>query len=250
MTAAATRPTATTWDKAGWRAFPRVQMPDYPDIAAVQGVEAQLSRFPPLVFAGEARKLKAHLAEVGAGRAFLLQGGDCAESFAEFSALAALAPAVNRLYRERGTRLLVISGAGGTPAGFDPDAVERRRWGPDTYVVDLLDGDVGVMPLLDTPWELGKCAYKLLQYGAAGLPVAGSPVGVNREVLAAMGGTAVADGSGGAGDRWYDALREALDRPVAERLEAGRRARRVVEEGYSFRARADQWRAAVTGTAR
>ena len=86
MTAAATRPTATTWDKAGWRAFPRVQMPDYPDIAAVQGVEAQLSRFPPLVFAGEARKLKAHLAEVGAGRAFLLQGGDCAESFAEFSA--------------------------------------------------------------------------------------------------------------------------------------------------------------------
>lgn len=163
--------------------------------------------------------------------------------------LAALAPAVNRLYRERGTRLLVISGAGGTPPGFDPQAVERRTWGPGSYVADLLDGDVGVMPLLDTPWELGKCAYKLLQYGAAGLPVAGSPVGVNREVLARMGGTSVAEDQGGVTDPWYEALREALDLPATERLEAGRRARRVVEEEYSFRARAEEWLAAVTGTA-
>ncbi len=77
---------AAAWDKAGWRSYPRVQMPDYPDAAAVGAVEAQLRRYPPLVFAGEARRLRAHLAEVAAGRAFLLQGGDCAESFAEFSA--------------------------------------------------------------------------------------------------------------------------------------------------------------------
>ena len=75
-----------TWSKSDWRAKPRVQMPDYPDQGALQAVEAQLAAYPPLVFAGEARKLKATLAEVGAGRAFLLQGGDCAESFAEFSA--------------------------------------------------------------------------------------------------------------------------------------------------------------------
>jgi len=74
------------WTKSDWRAKPRVQMPDYPDQGALQAVEAQLAAYPPLVFAGEARKLKATLAEVGAGRAFLLQGGDCAESFAEFSA--------------------------------------------------------------------------------------------------------------------------------------------------------------------
>ena len=79
--------TATpAWDKRGWRERPRVQMPDYPDLSAVEGVEAQLAKYPPLVFAGEARRLRAHLADVAAGRAFLLQGGECAESFAEFSA--------------------------------------------------------------------------------------------------------------------------------------------------------------------
>ncbi len=57
-----------TWDKAGWRAYPRVQMPDYLDPAALDAVEAQLRRYPPLVFAGEARRLKAQLADVAAAR--------------------------------------------------------------------------------------------------------------------------------------------------------------------------------------
>jgi 3-deoxy-7-phosphoheptulonate synthase len=61
-------------------------MPDYPDTGALAAAEATLGRYPPLVFAGEARALRAELAEVAAGRAFLLQGGDCAESFAEHSA--------------------------------------------------------------------------------------------------------------------------------------------------------------------
>ena len=74
------------WTKTAWRAKPRVQMPDYPDQAALSAVEAQLSKYPPLVFAGEARTLKKQLALAGEGKAFLLQGGDCAESFAEFSA--------------------------------------------------------------------------------------------------------------------------------------------------------------------
>ena len=77
---------AKPWSKSDWRAKPRVQMPDYPDQAALQAVEAQLSKYPPLVFAGEARRLKKHLAQASQGKAFLLQGGDCAESFAEFSA--------------------------------------------------------------------------------------------------------------------------------------------------------------------
>ena len=74
------------WTKSDWRTKPRVQMPDYPDAAALKAVESTLAQMPPLVFAGEARKLKRALGEVAAGRAFLLQGGDCAESFAEFSA--------------------------------------------------------------------------------------------------------------------------------------------------------------------
>ena len=77
---------AEAWTKAGWRDKPRVQMPDYLDAAALARVETQLGLYPPLVFAGEARRLKEQLASVSRGEAFLLQGGDCAESFADFSA--------------------------------------------------------------------------------------------------------------------------------------------------------------------
>jgi 3-deoxy-7-phosphoheptulonate synthase len=74
------------WSPESWRSKPIVQVPTYQDEAALAEVEKQISGFPPLVFAGEARKLKQHLAKVCAGEAFLLQGGDCAESFAEHSA--------------------------------------------------------------------------------------------------------------------------------------------------------------------
>jgi 3-deoxy-7-phosphoheptulonate synthase len=72
------------WSPESWRGRPIRQVPDYPDDAVLRGVEATLRRYPPLVFAGEARRLKRALAGVVEGRAFLLQGGDCAESFAEF----------------------------------------------------------------------------------------------------------------------------------------------------------------------
>jgi len=75
----------STWTKSSWRNKPRIQMPDYPDTAALNAVEAELARYPLLVFAGEARRLKNHLAACGRGEAFLLQGGDCAESFEQFS---------------------------------------------------------------------------------------------------------------------------------------------------------------------
>ncbi len=76
----------TNWQKSNWRAKPRVQMPEYIDTAKLNAVEAQLSNYPPLVFAGEARRLKDDLAAASRGEAFLLQGGDCAESFEQFSA--------------------------------------------------------------------------------------------------------------------------------------------------------------------
>src|SRR6201998_2239031 len=74
------------WTPDSWRTKPVLQVPDYPDAKALGDVEAQLATFPPLVFAGEARNLKKALARVAAGKAFLLQGGDCAESFAEHGA--------------------------------------------------------------------------------------------------------------------------------------------------------------------
>ncbi|WP_341781316.1 class II 3-deoxy-7-phosphoheptulonate synthase [Ectopseudomonas mendocina] len=74
------------WSPDSWRAKPIQQQPEYPDAAHVARVEQTLAGYPPLVFAGEARELRRQFAEVTQGRAFLLQGGDCAESFAEFSA--------------------------------------------------------------------------------------------------------------------------------------------------------------------
>jgi 3-deoxy-7-phosphoheptulonate synthase len=76
----------TKWSPNSWRNKPIQQVPAYPDLDALAFTEKQLASYPPLVFAGEARKLKKQLAQVAAGNAFLLQGGDCAESFAEHGA--------------------------------------------------------------------------------------------------------------------------------------------------------------------
>jgi 3-deoxy-7-phosphoheptulonate synthase len=75
---------AHKWSPDSWRARKILQVPEYPDQEKLAEVEARLRHYPPLVFAGEARRLRAQLADVAAGKAFLLQGGDCAESFAEF----------------------------------------------------------------------------------------------------------------------------------------------------------------------
>lgn len=76
----------STWTPSSWRGLPIKQQPIYPDLALLASVEKELKSYPPLVFAGEVRDLRKELAEVTAGKAFLLQGGDCAESFSEFHA--------------------------------------------------------------------------------------------------------------------------------------------------------------------
>lgn len=73
-----------TWTPDSWRSKPIQQQPDYPDLPLLSEVEKELASLPPLVFAGEARRLRKQLEAVAKGEAFLLQGGDCAESFAEF----------------------------------------------------------------------------------------------------------------------------------------------------------------------
>ena len=78
--------TPSRWTPDSWRQKPISQMPAYPDEAALRVVEKELASFPPLVFAGEARALRKSLGEVAAGRAFMLQGGDCAETFSEHGA--------------------------------------------------------------------------------------------------------------------------------------------------------------------
>ncbi|MDR3505041.1 MAG: 3-deoxy-7-phosphoheptulonate synthase class II [Acidocella sp.] len=79
-------PLANGWTPHSWRNCPIRQVPSYPDQARLAAMEARLAKYPPLVFAGEARSLKAHLAQASQGQAFVLQGGDCAESFGDFTA--------------------------------------------------------------------------------------------------------------------------------------------------------------------
>ncbi|MEL7395870.1 MAG: 3-deoxy-7-phosphoheptulonate synthase class II [Pseudomonadota bacterium] len=76
----------TQWHKTDWRKKPRIQMPEYTDADKLAQAEARLSQYPPLVFAGEARRLRKALGDASRGEAFLLQGGDCAEAFDQFSA--------------------------------------------------------------------------------------------------------------------------------------------------------------------
>jgi 3-deoxy-7-phosphoheptulonate synthase len=77
---------AASWTPNTWRDSPIRQQPIYPDAVKLDDMERRLGKYPPLVFAGEARRLKEHLGRVSEGRAFVLQGGDCAESFSDFTA--------------------------------------------------------------------------------------------------------------------------------------------------------------------
>src|SRR5882672_10296582 len=101
---------AERWTPDAWRNKPIQQMPDYPDRAALGEVEKQLASFPPLVFAGEARTLTKHLDRVAAGEAFLLHGGDCAESFAEHGA-----DNIRDFFRVFLQMAVVLTFAGGVP---------------------------------------------------------------------------------------------------------------------------------------
>ena len=101
---------ANAWTPQSWRKFPVVQMPAYEDLEKLAETEATLAAFPPLVFAGEARKLQRKLARVAQGKAFLLQGGDCAESFAEHSA-----DNIRDFFRVFLQMAVVLTFAGGQP---------------------------------------------------------------------------------------------------------------------------------------
>ena len=101
---------APRWSPDSWRTKPIEQVPIYPDLDQLAQVEEQIASFPPLVFAGEARELKAKLARVAQGEAFLLQGGDCAESFAEHGA-----DTIRDFFRVFLQMAVVLTYAGGSP---------------------------------------------------------------------------------------------------------------------------------------
>ncbi|BDQ26416.1 hypothetical protein ASB1_00920 [Helicobacter heilmannii] len=99
-----------TWSSHSWRTCPISQQPTYPDLKALKEAEATLKSYPPLVFAKEMRSLKSALKEAAFGRAFLLQGGDCAESFGSFSA-----DGIRDLFKVLLQMSVVLAFAGGCP---------------------------------------------------------------------------------------------------------------------------------------
>lgn len=141
------------------------------------------------------------------------------------------------LKRHHGWRLRFISDRPPTLARLPADQVEYRPWSPDTEAALSADMDIGLMPLDDTPWSLGKCSYKMLLYMACGVPVVASDLGMNRDILAmrevGLGARAPHD--------WVDAL-EALMADDALRQRMGRQGRELVVERFSLAVVAGQWR--------
>ena len=113
------------------------------------------------------------------------------------------------------------------PPEFGGIAATSFPWTEDTEISRIAQFDVGVMPLHDTPWERGKCAYKLLQVMAAGKPVIASPVGANRQVVRHGINGFLAETT----EEWTEALRQLADPALRQRM--GAEARKTVEEQYS-----------------
>lgn len=152
-----------------------------------------------------------------------------------------LAEPLRRLALNHRMRLVVIGGGEVSLPGIE---VISQPWSESTEVASISRLDIGVMPLFDSPWERGKCGYKLIQYMACGLPVVASPVGVNTNI--------VTDGANGflAGDTegWHRALdRLANDADLRKRMGAAGRAR--VESDYCVQITAPRlanWLQAIT----
>lgn len=139
-------------------------------------------------------------------------------------------PLAEFLERHGDARLLVMSDRRAEFTKIPAGRWEFRRWSPASEVRAVQEMDVGLMPLADTEWARGKCAFKMISYMAVGLPVVASPVGVNREILEghAVGFAAAAH------DEWRQALERLHDdRDLARRL--GREGRATVEEHFSVR---------------
>ncbi|WP_187270783.1 glycosyltransferase [Lacisediminihabitans profunda] len=143
------------------------------------------------------------------------------------------------LNKRYGLRLILI-GATAPNLGAMESMVDRQPWSLSTFGSALSQADFGIMPLPDNEYTRGKCSYKLLQYGAAGLPVIGSPVGANASVLQRMGGLAATTPI-----EWYDAMASILEIGADERLLMGTRAHETVNRDFSFDRWQAEWTAAV-----
>lgn len=142
--------------------------------------------------------------------------------------LQALAEPLQQLAAQHRVRLVVIGADAPSLPGVD---VVSKPWSVDTEAADIAACHIGVMPLPDSPWERGKCGYKLIQYMACGLPVVASPVGANREIVQQDHNGLLA----GDGGQWLRAL-EQLVKDAGLRQRLGQAGRELVERHYSVQA--------------
>ncbi len=157
--------------------------------------------------------------------------------------LAGIAPALLRLRDKFGIRLVVMSDNATSLGELEP-MVERIAWSETSSESLPATWDIGIMPVPERLFERGKCGYKLLQYGAVGLPAVASPVGVNRRILAQLGMiSATTD------DEWFGALEEHLTMSPETRMDRGDTSRRAVARLYSYAAWQGTWRQVVLGDA-
>jgi glycosyltransferase involved in cell wall biosynthesis len=145
-----------------------------------------------------------------------------------------LLPVFESLKNEMLVRFVAV---GANPEDFEGTPVEAWPWSEETEVTSLQQFDIGIMPLVDSPWERGKCGYKLIQYMACGVPVVASPVGVNREIVVSDKNGLFADSVG----EWDKALRTLLNVDPYVRKRMGGAGRARVEEWYSVQAQAPRF---------
>jgi glycosyltransferase involved in cell wall biosynthesis len=155
--------------------------------------------------------------------------------------VAGVTPALLQAHRQTGATLTLISGPRTNPALDQLNHMIRRvPWTLDSFAKVLAGADAAIAPLDGSKYSLGKCAYKLLQYAAAGLPMIGSPVGANELALHRFDGL-VARST----DEWIGGLSELLTESCSRRAERGMTARSAVQAHYSFQAWAAAWSAAT-----
>jgi glycosyltransferase involved in cell wall biosynthesis len=155
------------------------------------------------------------------------------------SQLELISGALHEIHRRTGARVRLIGTARRGLRGLE-HLIDRVVWSEAIQHERLADFDVAIFPLSDDPYSRGKCGYKLLQYGAVGIPAVASPVGVNEQILRELGMPAAVDN-----DEWVEAVLDLLTAPADKRAVVGRRAREVTERRYSYDAWLPQWRRAV-----
>lgn len=142
-----------------------------------------------------------------------------------------LMPVFEQLRRQMPVRFVAV---GARAEDFVGTPVEAWPWSEETEVAAIQQFDVGIMPLDDTPWERGKCGYKLIQCLACGVPVVASPVGVNREIVRHGDNGFLADTP----EEWKQSLERLVDMEPATRVAMGRVGRAGVERWYSLQVQA------------